>query len=272
MFALFAVLLVGLAGCTWFAAKDPSVALGVSPAEQVVDIADAVGYAVAAWRVVGDETVVVDFGDGESIEIVARERGTPVSHQYDLVDTYTVSFSTDDAIVVTEVVVEADPPIVNKPFWEEGELVDGGQRIDFNVSYRAVGCVALVGGPSYITGIRAGDGITEFRMMAWLSNETLIGVFDLTRPRGDQGVWGEWQALGPEGDLQILTVIAGYTGEEPDYPAGPFACPAPDPIWEPPIVTGSTEMHFSIEARNQYLKEEDYPHVEWTIRYWGGCQ
>lgn len=266
-------LLAALAGCSVFL----SLPLSITPAVQTVAIDDAMGSAVATWAVSGKGIVKVDYGDGqkETMEIKAGDART-IEHTYARIGSYTIRFTQGRTLVAVSLIVECVLPKVAAPFYLDA-LVEKGERVTFNFSRRNVGCDN--GMTVYFSGIEPGDGTTEFRVTAYYADGP-ISVFD----DSGRNVWGEWIALGIDAkDLHLLTVWAGWGGNEPLIPMGtvvgrgaevaPLDCSGtcPEDPWIPPeIPNDASYMTFTLTVRNQYMGPEHYIAVSWRIAVQSG--
>ena len=297
---MFLVVTVALlAGC-WF---NGLVRVSISPASQTCEIVHSQGYGVATWTVDGDEgEVSIDFGDGaeDHAEIGADLSPVTVEHRYTEAGEYIVRVTQGPASATATVHVVAALPIVRLPFWWQGYVVDKYETIHFQVSESAHACDTATGAFD-LYGISAGDGETEVRMFAWDANGTPIGIFDFSRPQGDQAIWGEWVPM-PDIKVEALTFSVFMNYHDLDTPKLPLAprgltlpaaqsdsviecglaprgCDDPDEWPEPPAPPGVGEdgygLHakFLLEARNQYTAEGSEPSVFWRVWYKeDGCQ
>ncbi len=283
------LVLLGATGCDLFA---PSHTADLQPKAQTVDVEEEFGGAVATFSFTVEGDVVIEYGDGAANAMIGGiTTRTVVQHTYTKIGTYQVVLR-KGVVKYGEatVTVTADLPDVHVPFWWQGIYVSGGDILDFQVVYRTPGCDAGTGRPLYEYGVRAGDGWTEVRLMAWDSSNRPIGVFDSRTPYGSQAAWGKWVRLpDSERDPYTLTVFAmNYDCQTPPFPLVPRSVeedlvakgcggndPWPDPDTPPTPDTPNYEDHmrFRLEARNPYTVEGQEPYIEWKV--WlvddGGC-
>lgn len=267
-------LLAALSGCIYMATE-----LMISPESQEVTISAEIGYAVAAWDLRGNGDVLVTFGDmTKAVYRLDRGVAVDIEHEYTATGTYRVVATQGSRTDAATVMVTVDAPQVAAPFYTS-YLVDDGERIDFNIPRRRVGCDNGV--ELYHSGVTPGVGVTEFRIFAYDHSGNKISLFDSS----GRYVWGEWIPLVEDlRELQIITCWAGWTGTEPKIPMASKAvepagcgggCDDGTAPWIPPSVPDSAlRIVFTLEARNQWITTEGlYPRVDWRIAVLnGGCR
>jgi hypothetical protein len=270
---IFAILLLSvLAGCDLILA----IPLTVTPTVQTVAVDVVVGYATATWTLEGKGTITVDYGDGRSTVVtVPLHQPTTVTQTYSTIGEYDVTFTQGNTRLVARVAVTFVQPIVYRPFWHQGWIVDKHEILHFQVDYRQIGCDAGTGNYIDETGVKPGAGTTYVRLFAWDANGDPVGVFDFRRPLGDQGVWGKWVELpADEWESYTLSVFLSYNGvDEPLLPLAPRACPD-DTIWEEGpngLSPGDPgyEHHnkFLLEAKNECTPAGGEASAAWRIWY-----
>jgi len=219
--------------------------------------------------------VTLDYGDGTSEAFVCDGSAVAATHAYSVVGTYQAQLRSNGALLDAAIVYAvADLPIVRIPIWHQGWVVDERETIHFQVSESAHGCDSATGAYD-LYGVSAGEGWTEVRMFAWDADGVPIGIFDFSRPQGDQAVWGKWVSL-PDPKVAALTFsvfMNYYDLDTPKLPLAPRGCPPDDPWEEGPdgLNPGDPgyEFHakFLLEARNQYTAEGAEPSVFWRVWY-----
>ena len=263
----FLLLIVAVAACGRFYAP-----VDLLPNEQTVNV----GHGeLAHFSFTADRVVTLDYGDGTSESFVCDGSAVAATHAYSVVGTYQAQLRSNGALLDAAIVYAvADLPIVRIPFWHQGWVVDERETIHFQVSESAHACDTATGAFD-LYGISAGDGETEVRMFAWDANGTPIGIFDFSRPQGDQAVWGKWVPL-PDIEVEALTFsvfMNYYNLDVPKLPLAPRGCGDPDEWPEPPAPPGVGEdgyglyAKFLLEARNQYTAEGSEPSVFWRVWY-----
>jgi len=268
---LIAVALL-LAGCDIFLA----VPLAVTPLVQTVAIDATAGCATVRWQLDGKGTIAVDYGDGSTTTIrLELHQPLTVAHTYSIIGEYDVTFRQGAAQLIARAIVTFTQPVVLLPFWAAGWIVDAGEVLHFQVDHREVGCDGGTGHPQYETGVVPGEGITEVRLFAWDADGTPVGVFNFSRPAGDQGVWGEWVLLPvDERDTYTLSVFLNYYDlDTPKLPLAPRGCGDVDDWEDGPggLSPGDPgyERHnkFLLEARNEFTPDGKEVQKAWRIWY-----
>ena len=278
--ALILMALVG-GGCNFLFCVEPIV----GPAWQSVEIDEETGCALAEWTVtvadpsqgavtsVASWQAVVDYGDGSEQEefTVWRGRDARIEHCYTALGTYTITVRQGQYTSRAVVEITVLEPIVRRPFYLR-YVVERWERIDFQVSWREVGCESTTGKPLYETGITPGAGLTEFRIEGYDWQGRRISLFD----QDGVNVWGQWVSLITDIKLeaQAITCWALWYSDTPRVPMVPTPHPSgcvPDDPWEdPPIPEDARWMVFKLWARNPWLlTEDDYPMVQWRIAVTG---
>jgi hypothetical protein len=275
---LFLAAVIIVAACDRFA---PTVDL--LPNEQTVNIGDG---AVAQFGFTADGGIVLEYGDGTEEAFTCDGSTVEVDHAYAVVGTYTARLWRNAQLLDRATVyVVAAAPVVRSPFWWQGYLVDKHEIIHFQVSESAHACDTATGAFD-LYGVSAGDGVTEVRMFAWDSSGVPIGVFDFSRPAGDQAVWGEWLTM-PDIKVEALTLsvfMNYYNLDAPKLPLAPRAAKGcdddcddwPEPPAPPEVGDEDYRYHakFLVEARNQYTPDGQEPSYFWRVWYReeSGCQ
>ncbi len=239
-------LLAALAGCDIFLA----VPLVVTPLDQTVAVSGTTGGGMASWTVSGKGPTLVDYGDGATATLALEaEQEQAITHLYPFAGTYLVRFTYGRTITEARVIVTTVAPDVLRPEYDT-RCYDTGEHIKFMIPRRQHSCNPVTGGYDLITGINPGEGVTEFRIVGYNPDGSQVSLFD------DQGVEvsDQWIPLVENiKDLQIIHCWALYSGEGPLNPLG---CDTGDGDENngriPPT---AVVMHFTMEARNQYMKE-----------------